>query len=232
MELVKEKNPIWYESMIIAQVESMVLIPLKSRGQLIGYIWATNFATEDVIRIKETLELTSYFVSSEIASYQLVNRLQTLSSIDLLTGLQNRNALNDRLDELSGQKDPDANTVGVIFADMNGLKRVNDSEGHQSGDLLLKNAALLLQSVFVDAEIYRAGGDEFMILISNPEKEIFDEQVRKIREISKEYDNGTFAIGICYGMEAKDVRAALDRADEDMYAEKDRFYASHPELKR
>ena len=53
----------------------------------------------------------------------------------------------------------------MVFADLNGLKRINDCDGHQAGDLLLKNASMALQNAFIGDEIYRAGGDEFLIRI-------------------------------------------------------------------
>jgi transcriptional regulator with GAF, ATPase, and Fis domain len=63
MELIKEKSPIWYESLRASSVESMVLVPLKNGRELLGYIWATNFEIKNADRIKEILELTSYFIS-------------------------------------------------------------------------------------------------------------------------------------------------------------------------
>lgn len=232
MEFLKEKNPAWYESMTTSGVHSMVLMPLKFRGELNGYIWVTNFDTEDVVRIKETLELTTFILASEIANNQMINRLQILSSIDLLTGLMNRNSMNNRVEELSTGKDNRVKSVGVVFTDMNGLKRVNDNEGHQAGDLLLKNAAMLLQNVFIGAEIYRAGGDEFMILVPNASKDRFEKMIEKIREATSEFEAGTFAIGAYYEPDVLNVRIAMGKADRIMMEQKQMFYDVHPDLKR
>ena len=54
----------------------------------------------------------------------------------------------------------------VVFADLNGLKRVNDEKGHNAGDRLLRTASAKLSQVFCDCDIYRAGGDEFMLILS------------------------------------------------------------------
>ena len=57
MEFIRERNPAWYDSLMLASVESLVLFPLKNGDEILGFIWATNFKTEDALRIKETLEL-------------------------------------------------------------------------------------------------------------------------------------------------------------------------------
>lgn len=231
MEVVREMSPVWYDSLIKAQVERLVLFPLKARGELMGYIWATNFDLHNALRIKETLELTTFFLASEIASYQMFDRLKILSSMDMLTGVYNRNEMNNRVDRL-GESGGTGKSVGIVFADLNGLKRINDSEGHLAGDLLLKNAALLLQNVFVGNEIYRAGGDEFMVLIEDATPRVLEWQVERVRKQSEAYRNVNFAIGFCCEMDGKDVRKALKIADQRMYEDKKRYYEEYPERKR
>ena len=231
MEVVKEKSIVWYESLHKAKVKSLVLFPLKARGELIGYIWASNFAVEDTLRIKETLELTTFFLASEIASYQMFDRLKILSTMDMLTGVYNRNEMNNRVDHLS-EEGTAGKPIGVVFADLNGLKVVNDAEGHLAGDLLLKNAALLLQNIFIGNEVYRAGGDEFMVLIEDATPKVLEYQVERIKKHSEAYRNVSFAVGFCCEQDGKDIRKALKIADQRMYEDKKRFYEEHPERKR
>ena len=230
MEVVAEKSPVWYESLHKAQVTSLVLFPLKARGELMGYIWASNFEIENAIRIKETLELTTFFLASEIASYQMFDRLKILSSMDMLTGVYNRNEMNNRVDHLS-EEGNGGKPIGIVFADLNGLKIVNDSEGHLAGDLLLKNAALLLQNIFMGNEIYRAGGDEFMVLIEDSDPKVLEWQVERIKKQSEAYHNVNFAVGFCWEKDGKDIRNALKIADKRMYEDKKRYYELHPERK-
>ena len=231
MAPIKEKNPEWYESLHRASVDSIVLLPLKVAGELLGYIWATNFEIRNTPRIKATLELTTYFLASEISNYQLLNRLHRLSTIDVLTGVYNRNAMNNRVDALGASSDEEKHSLGVIFADLNGLKRINDRDGHQAGDLLLKNASMALQNAFVGAEIYRAGGDEFLILLLDTAEEEMKEKITKLRSISSSFGNVSFAIGSSFHEDQKMILTALHEADEAMYADKDLFYREHPELK-
>lgn len=230
-EVVKERNPAWYESITSENVKSIVLFPLKFRGDLLGYIWACNFAPEDAQKIKQTLETTTLIIGSEISNYLLVDRLKVLSSKDMLTGVMNRNEMNNYVDKLSEEEESE-NSVGVVFADLNGLKRMNDDYGHNAGDKLLKDAAKALEEVFKTEEIFRAGGDEFSIIIIGISEEELIRKVEEVREVSKKYDSVNFALGECYYADKRNVRLALKKADERMYEDKRIFYEKHPELKR
>ena len=227
MEKLRLANPIWGSMLDLSGVKTIVLFPLRHGGELLGYLWAVNFNVDDVLTIKETLEVTTFLIASEISSYLLLNKLQIMSTIDSLTGVKNRNVMNNRIDQIvAGRKpSPDA----VIFADLNGLKRMNDDQGHISGDKVLRSAAEILQYVFPDEDVYRAGGDEFMVLVSNITENELNTRVAKIRTMAKLSENVRFSIGTCYG--EPDVRRAMHIADEQMYADKNSFYAEHPELK-
>ena len=230
MEYVKEKNPEWYASLQKASVNSLVLFPLKTGGELLGYIWATNFETNNAARIKETLELTTFFLASEIANYQLLMKLHTMSTIDMLTGVFNRNALDDKMDEL--QKAEEVIPVGVVFADLNALKRVNDVEGHRAGDLLLKNAAMALLNVFVGDDVFRAGGDEFMVILVGTTEKQLREKAEQLRQSTDREGKVSFAVGYSYREDCRKIREAMEEADEQMYLDKQKYYLAHPKLKR
>ena len=157
MEVVKERNPVWYKSLTDAGCHTIVLFPLKRGNQLLGYIWAINFNSESAVKIKETLELTTFILASELGNYLLLDRLKVLSSKDMLTGVMNRNEMNNYVDALcAGEKDI-VRSVGVIFADINGLKVINDVEGHNAGDISIKNAANTIREVVDEKNIFRAG---------------------------------------------------------------------------
>ena len=232
MEVVKERNPVWHKSLTGAGVHSIVLFPLKSRDHLLGYIWAINFNADNSVKIKETLELTTFILGSELGNYLLLDKLKVLSSKDMLTGVMNRNEMNNYVDSLCdpADKSPDA-SVGVIFADLNGLKTVNDLDGHNAGDALLKDAANVLRQVFDDSQIFRAGGDEFSIIVAGVSQAELEDRIQKIRDVSKKTGNVVFALGGAVEQSKKNVRVALRRADENMYEDKKRYYETHPEKK-
>ena len=227
MEKLQEQNPIWKVSLEQAGVKTVVLYPLRHGGELLGYMWALNFNVENVLKIKETLELTTFFLASEISNYLLLDKLKILSTIDTLTSVRNRNEMNNRVDRIVEGKEPVPQAV--LFADLNGLKRVNDERGHAAGDKMLRAAASILQSVFHDGEVYRAGGDEFMILVNEINEEEVQDRVARVHFLSGKTENVRFSIGVCYGK--RDIRKAMRLADERMYAFKNGYYEAHPELK-
>ena len=230
MEVVKERNPVWYDSITSAGGKTIVLFPLEFKGELLGYIWALNFSPDAADTIKETLELTSFILASELYSYRMIDKLHILSSTDMLTGVMNRNEMNNYIDALSGSSSK--KSVGVLFADLNGLKAVNDGDGHVAGDTLLKNAANALREVFAVHEIFRAGGDEFVVVMTAVTEDELNEKEQRLRAVTEKYDDLIFAIGTAYDSDVRNVRAALHNADERMYADKKLYYEMHPEKKR
>jgi diguanylate cyclase (GGDEF)-like protein len=228
-DIVKERNPVWYESISSAGGKKIVLFPLEFKGELLGYIWAINFSDNTADTIKETLELTSFILASELYSYRSVERLHILSSQDMLTGVMNRNEMNAYVDKLAA--DRRHISTGVVFADLNGMKVVNDTKGHAAGDRLLRNAAAALQRIFDRQEIFRAGGDEFVVIITDISKNELELKAEQLRKISVEYENLVFAIGTAFVEYVADIRTALHLADERMYKDKKQYYQLHPKAK-
>ncbi|MBP0962176.1 MAG: GGDEF domain-containing protein [Oscillospiraceae bacterium] len=234
MNVIKERNPAWYESLVNTNGKTLVLFPLEFKGELLGFIWAANFDASLSDTIKETLELTSFILASELYSFRLLDELNVLSSNDMLTGVYNRNVMNNFVESLlkNQDKNPSDDMIAVVFADVNGLKRVNDNEGHAAGDLLLKKAALTLQRFFGESRIYRAGGDEYVIFAENISEQQLEEKLNALRAATSEpSDEVCFAVGSDIGR-AADIRRTMQNADAEMYADKLRFYETHPELKR
>ena len=229
MEIVKERNPVWHDSITSAGGKTIVLFPLEFKGELLGFIWAINFSAEAADTIKETLELTTFILASELYSYRLMDKLHILSSTDMLTGVMNRNEMNNFVDALA--ESSSGKSVGVLFADLNGLKAVNDGKGHESGDELLRKAADALRDVFAVHEIFRAGGDEFVVVLTDVTEAEINEKAEKLTKNSERYDDLVFAIGAAYADDVRNIRTALRMADERMYADKKRYYELHPEKK-
>lgn len=155
-----------------------------------------------------------------------------ISYTDMLTGVRNRNAMNNRVSDIISGKHLMDKPYGVVFADLNGLKNVNDSGGHSAGDLLLKKAAIVLQEIFPGKEIYRAGGDEFMVIVTDCTNDELGEMVAKLRRRNSAPENVCFAVGGCFCGKGMDICKAMQMADQRMYKDKQNYYASHPEERR
>ena len=232
MKIYEEKSPDWVATLRKNKVQSLILVPFMHQNAIIGYLYITNFDTSHTLRLKETIELVSFFLSSEVANHMIMERLEYLSTIDMLTGVYNRNCMNVNVDELSTKLKLHPKPFSVAFCDLNGLKSINDNVGHNDGDRLLKDAASVLKDIFEGDQIYRAGGDEFTIISLHGTKEDFEDKIKALREEACDPDWLCFAIGYYHDESSGNLRLALRYADEQMYKDKDAYYAAHPEKRR
>ncbi len=230
MDWLKTVNPLWHESLMGAFVRNIVLFPLNYNDETQGYMWAVNFNTENTVKIKETLELTTFFIASEIANQNLLMKLELMGTMDMLTGVMNRNAMNNTVSDIISGKTKIANPYAMLFIDLNGLKRVNDESGHDKGDNLLRTAANVLKGAFPEGKIYRAGGDEFMIISPDTDEKALEQKLARLEQISEE-SNVHLSVGTYIVQEGEDIRTAMHIADERMYETKKEYYEAHPERK-
>lgn len=231
MEEARKVAPEWIESLKIDDVRTLVIYPLRSNNKTIGYIWAGNFDPAKTLMIKETLGITAFILSAEIANEQNVRKMKIMSSTDLLTGVYNRNAMNNRISEdLNGSK-PIARPFGICFIDVNGLKATNDLKGHEAGDKLLKDVASILNELKLPAsEIYRVGGDEFMVITEKLKHADFIKFSKSLLDNSERPGRAHFAVGSCHSDETDDVIKSMQNADARMYEVKAEYYSRHPEM--
>lgn len=149
---------------------------------------------------------------------------QEIAYKDALTGVNNRAAFDEEVREITAGKRP-YRTLLCVAADLNGLKQVNDTYGHQEGDELIRRCAVLLETCFKSCgRVFRVGGDEFNIFVYDVDetdwpllKKYFDEQRVKQNE------NESFPLSVAIGCAAvidREVERALQLADERMYQDK------------
>ena len=220
MDYIKERNRAWYDSLVKSNVNSLVLFALKSGKERIGYMWVSDFKSDDTPRIKEAMEITTFILGSQIGNYLLLDKLTKLSSIDFLTGLYNRNRLNSYMNEIAESHDA---PTGLIFLDINGLKKVNDRDGHVAGDNLIRRAANTLIGVFPENDIFRVGGDEFVTILRDITEEKIKEYIEKLHKRARKNDV-SFAVGYAMTYSSKDIERILREADANMYEDKRKFY--------
>ena len=230
--VIEERDPQWHRSLCLHGIKNVILYAIRYNQELVGYIWAANYDVEKMELIKETLELSTFLIAAVISNHQLVSRLEIKSTIDGLTQVGNRNAMNERVDGYASGREKLPKTMGIAFADLNGLKTVNDKEGHEAGDKLLGRAAALLKIAFGDYEIYRAGGDEFVVFCPEIEEEQLEILVSRLRGLTENAPDVSFAVGMAWHEGEYDVRRAMHEADEAMYRDKEAYYREHPEKDR
>lgn len=232
MDNLAKKTPEWVESLVENDVRTLALVPFIHQGYIIGYLYLTNFETENLVKVKEVIELVSFFLASEMANHLIMEKLEYMSNIDVLTGVFNRNRMNTDVDYFSTRIKLDHKPFSVAFCDLNGLKTINDNDGHSTGDRLIKDAANLLKEVFPNDNIYRAGGDEFAIISFDENPEDFDNKIKTLKEKAQDPDWLYFAVGYYNDTKGHSLRQAMRYADERMYKDKKEYYKAHPEKRR
>ncbi len=153
--------------------------------------------------------------------YFLLNKFRSLSFIDDLTGVKNRNSYSNELADLYINH---PGFIGVLFADINGLKEANDIFGHNFGDVLIKNCANVLKSCF-QGNVFRVGGDEFIILdtFSKNESE-FNKAIKQLKAMLKKEDSLAISIGSSISYSSDDLDECISVADKEMYVDKENYY--------
>lgn len=141
---------------------------------------------------------------------------------DLTSGIKNRRAFINKMLQLNKTK----KNTAIVVLDLNDLKRINDSKGHDEGDGAIYNSAQILQESFRNiGTAYRIGGDEFCVLCVNSSKEQVDASLMKLAKLSENYnDKNCIKIVFAYGYDfytgIQDVFKVFEIADKKMYAHK------------
>ncbi len=150
---------------------------------------------------------------------------QSMANTDSLTGVRNKHAYSEYEAVLNRQITGKAlEKLAVVVCDINGLKIVNDTQGHAAGDKLIKDASALLCEHFIHGAVYRIGGDEFAVLLQGKGYDTREATIRSLNEII-EANIATDGVVISIGystLEPNDERLhdVFERADQMMYERK------------
>ena len=155
------------------------------------------------------------------------DKLDRLYKQDKLTGLFNRNAYMDRLNNMPNL----SNTVGIIYSDLNCLKYTNDNFGHDMGDKLLIDFSNILLKYFRKDDVFRISGDEFVCICPFIPIEIYTLKTNKIKEEIQNMELPIAAIGNAYG-NTEDLSDLINEAEKLMYKDKQQFHNKYPNYSR
>ena len=152
-------------------------------------------------------------------------QLKHLSLHDSLTGLYNRAYFEEGMKRLEGARNGSA---GLMICDVDGLKIINDTLGHNIGDIILKAVAAILKSCFRLGDLVaRIGGDEFAVLLPHNSLSAFAAESNKIKQQIEIHNsqNPTFPISLSIGFAVStdtpiDINSLFKEADNNMYREK------------
>jgi diguanylate cyclase (GGDEF)-like protein len=156
---------------------SSVSVPILHTGQWWGELFAARKADKPPFT-DANLEwgtAVAAQVGAALETLEHLERMEHLAQTDPLTGLANRRALDEWLQLQMVEVRERSLALGLMVCDLNGLKRINDDQGHDAGDRSLVQFAAVLQGVlasFGSAIVARLGGDEFCLAVSGPDVEL------------------------------------------------------------
>lgn len=212
-ELEQEKGTPSYEMLQEQNVERLLAVPLLENKKVIGFLGVDN--PRNHYDDATLLSSIQFFITSSLRRKKEQEYLSYLSYRDMLTQLYNRNKYTETLSKFNHQI---LSNTGVAYIDLNGLKTINDTKGHDAGDILIKTAASVIRDIFPE-DTYRIGGDEFVIISMNITEDLFYHSINLLRDKMKE-KNVSISAGVIWKESITDLEKVLHQADYYMYQEK------------
>ena len=208
-------------------LKTLISSPLEKEGGYIGFYGLDNPPSDKAKELTGILRLLGFFLVVIMRQRDAQKQLIKYSYIDSLTGISNRRSL----DEMKAKMDQSENPYGLLMCDINGLKRMNDEQGHDAGDRLIIDVADCLKEVFGDRRVFRMGGDEFLVIREGGNREQFTLAVREVRDMI-EKKGRSVSMGTAFSSEGYTFDALVHMADERMYDDKRKYYEQHGSNRR
>lgn len=220
IEEIRTKNPLQYQILKQQNITSVTVVPLYEDGKVIGFYGVDNPPAEALTYISNMLQIMGHFIESLLKMRNLVRNLQKMSYLDQLTQIGNRYAMVAYTENIH----PDE-SVGIVYGDITGLKRVNDAEGHAAGDRLILSSCACMKEAFGDAyELFRIGGDELLAICTGIEETDFQERVAALKRIMAK-SSVNMAVGADWKSDsAAGINVVLAAAEARMYEDKSAYY--------
>ena len=204
-------------------IKSLIAVPIFINGKLHGFLGIDNPRSHmDALTLLTQL---TYIIANELQKRLLTEALTKKSYQDPLTGLNNRLAYDEMLDHLRGKEFP----IGVGFLDINGLKWINDTLGHDMGNKVIQKICTILNEHIEQQYIYRISGDEFVMIWPDVDYKVFMSAAKKL-EAALFAEKNIASFGFVWGKE-EDTGIAVRKAEKAMQTAKNKFYAANAELK-
>lgn len=219
IEKIRDDDPLVYETLKNQDIHSIVVVPLYEDYQVIGFYGIDNPPKQYLDDTLNMLQIVGYFISSMLKRRDMLNQLREMSLCDQLTKLGNRHAMEEYIVNVQRDK-----SVGIVYCDITGLKRTNDTLGHKMGDQLICRSADSLKSAFGEYGMFRIGGDELLAICVDVDEETLQSRVKLLRKKAVE-NSVNLAIGaIRVERLEDDLQKLISQAEQLMYQEKNEYY--------
>lgn len=205
-------------------VTHKIVTPLKKLTAAAGSISSGVQDVELVVDSKDEIGVLSRVLSDTYAKIREYSTyINALAYRDSLTGIKNSTAYTEAIEALNKEINLDNPSFGVIVADINNLKKTNDTYGHDVGNELIVHTSRILTEIFKASSVYRIGGDEFVVVLKGKDLERHRTLIERMDEaFSADYitvNDETIPISVARGVSVFDP--AIDRIYTDVFAKAD-----------
>ncbi|MBS3990569.1 MAG: GGDEF domain-containing protein [Erysipelothrix sp.] len=211
--------------------KSYLFYPIHQHDILYGYLVIDAITARNRIFTSLKREITNTLsrldLMVKIQSY--TKQLEKIAQTDILTGILNRRGFFEYASKKFEYDLSIGNTPGIVFCDVNGLKKVNDHFGHEFGDRMISDTGLILSQVFKNYVLARMGGDEFVVYISHCSQSYLDDLGHELIEKIHQFNGHSIAVyqisleaGMAYYDPKKhaSLEELITEADQNLYTKK------------
>ncbi|WP_294159838.1 GGDEF domain-containing protein [uncultured Selenomonas sp.] len=212
----------------VKKLQGMLLYFREHREKQPGVVIASGDEFEELY--KDITDSQDIILGDSAQLQDYLNVIQRMALRDELTGVQNHTAYENKISELTAVITAGTAEFGILMADMNGLKFVNDVYGHEKGDLALQGMSKVLCDIFEHSPVYRIGGDEFVVILTGRDYMNREALLAKLKPYERVRDRTAdepwIEVAMATGLALYDPLAdrsytdTFNRADEAMYENK------------
>jgi len=216
---------------VLVQAPEVPIIVLTGLADEVTGIQAMHVGAQDyLVKGSVNSDLLIRSIRYAIERKRLMTELRNLSLLDDLTGLNNRRGFFALAEQQMKLAKRERRGLLVMLADLDDMKKINDTLGHEKGDLALRDTATILKETFRGSDVIsRIGGDEFAVCIAEDEKSGEDVVTNRLQKNLDEYNNSerrSFTLSLSLGFascgygSSCSIDEMLSKADKLMYEQK------------
>jgi diguanylate cyclase (GGDEF)-like protein len=229
---VRDKDALVFTKKVrLDGMESLLVLPLMSRDEAVGSFAVAARRPRAFGKDKrEMLTVIASHVAVKLTNAQLYGRMEEMATTDGLTGLVNHRTFQERFAEMLARAERTGGKHALLLTDIDHFKKVNDTYGHPTGDVVLRGVAHVVRECVRKIDLAaRYGGEEFAIVLEGTDlagarqlaERIRGEVQKQVFQSSKGPFNCTLSLGIAvYPDDGRDGKAIIANADQALYQAK------------
>jgi diguanylate cyclase (GGDEF)-like protein len=226
---LRDRDALVYTKKVrLSNMESLLVLPLICADNAIGSFAVAAKRQRAFAKDKrEMLTVIANHVAVSLANAQMYGKMELMATTDGLTGLVNHRTFQERFSDMLARAERTQGRQALLLTDIDHFKKVNDTYGHPTGDVVLRGVAQVVRDCVRKVDLAaRYGGEEFAIVLEGTDREGARQLAERIRaEVEKQVfpsQKGQFSCTLSLGIavypdDGKDKKTLIDHADQSLY---------------